>query len=141
MLSICIFLYILFIFSKTVFGQDHIHANKHGNHSREHLLLVNGLKNEDIVMMITSTAKGCGYYLRNRVIPSSRTWMKLLINVYVIIEDNPAVRFMMRHCQLIDYPSFTLFKCHNEPHYVLTRHCTDDYYDGPGNVLHRLEAF
>ena len=37
---------------------------------------VEGLRNEEVVVFITSTFKKHGIYLRDRIIPSSRTWMR-----------------------------------------------------------------
>lgn len=93
---------------------------------------VNGLKNQDIVIIITSTAVGDGRYLRQRIIQSARTWAKLLANVFVVLEDSTESRFYFRHCHLMDFPSFTTFKCPHEPYYVLTRNCTNEYYAANG---------
>jgi len=38
----------------------------------------------------------------------------------------------MRQCLLIDSPELTAFKCQNEPIYVLSRTCTDEYYGAAG---------
>jgi hypothetical protein len=43
---------------------------------RARLKEVEGLRNEEVVVFITSTFKKHGIYLRDRVIPSSRTWMR-----------------------------------------------------------------
>jgi hypothetical protein len=39
----------------------------------------------------------------------------------------------MRHCKVTDYADqFTTFDCHNEPTYLLSRTCTEDYYGANG---------
>jgi hypothetical protein len=93
---------------------------------------VDGLINQDIVMIITSTATSDGKYLRQRVIQSARTWVRLLKNVFVVMEDSVESRFYFRNCQMIDYSSFTTFKCPHEPYYILTRNCTNEYYAANG---------
>lgn len=125
-----------------VFGNDYLHDFKHKyhvnhhehmNHTWESLAEVNGLKNQDVVFVLTSTAKSNAGFLRERIMPSSRTWMRLIANAYVIIEDTIDVRFLMRNCQMTDYPSFTSFNCHHhEPQYILSRNCTDAYYAAVG---------
>lgn len=94
--------------------------------------VVNGFRNQDLLIIITTTAVNNGQYLRERIIPSSRTWMRLLVNVIVIIEDTVDSRFYLRHCNLIEHQYFTSFKCPHEPLYVLTRNCTDAYYESDG---------
>ena len=64
---------------------------------------VDGLKNEDVVMLVTSTYAQEFRFLRERftsfnlmlfssflfrIIPSSRTWMRMLANVFVSVEGN-----------------------------------------------------
>ncbi len=56
----------------------------------------------------------------------------MLANVFVIVEDTFALRFAMRNCKSVQYSRFTTFECHNEPIYVLSRKCTNQYYGGPG---------
>jgi hypothetical protein len=38
----------------------------------------------------------------------------------------------MRNCEQQEYPLYTTFDCHNEPTYLLSRVCTDDYYGAAG---------
>ena len=38
----------------------------------------------------------------------------------------------MRNCVMVDYALYTTFACHNEPLYLLSRTCTDDYYGAAG---------
>ena len=54
------------------------------------------LANDEIVMIVRSTYKKHGMYMRDRIIPSSRTWMRGLINVFVILEDTFEVRSYLR---------------------------------------------
>lgn len=42
------------------------------------------------------------------------------------------MRYALRHCLIEEYPSFTTFDCHNEPVYLLTRTCTNEYYAARG---------
>ncbi|RYY89746.1 hypothetical protein EON63_00180 [archaeon] len=46
--------------------------------------------------------------------------------------DNFLIRYALRHCLHTEYPSYTVFSCHNEPHYLLTRNCTNEYYFAKG---------
>lgn len=47
---------------------------------------VNGLKNTEVAVFITSSTNGNDHFLWDRIIPSSRTWMRLFANVFVIVE-------------------------------------------------------
>lgn len=47
---------------------------------------VEGLKNEEVLCFITSAGVRSEAFLWQRVIPAARTWMKNLVNAYVIIE-------------------------------------------------------
>lgn len=67
-----------------------------------------------------------------RIIPSARTWMRLLKNVFVVIEDTFEVRFAMRQCEITEYEKFTTFSCKNEPTYILSRECSAIYFGGDG---------
>eukprot|EP01036_Dinobryon_divergens_P033772 gene33772-43641_t len=130
---------------KTTSNKNHRHhrqLNQHGKwessvfdeklKSRSHLKEVDGLLNSQVTVVITSTAVRTNEYLRSRIVPSIRTWMKDFVNVYVIIEDTTEVRFDFRHCKFFDSPHFTSFSCPNEIKYILTRKCTSDYYIGKG---------
>ena len=85
-----------------------------------------------------------------------RTWMKMFANVFVIIEgldsvyllicpvflpvsifcdieiDTFAVRYSMRHCVISDFIFYTSFDCPNEPTFILSRNCTNEYYGANG---------
>mmetsp|Transcript_5854 Transcript_5854/g.12911 ORF Transcript_5854/g.12911 Transcript_5854/m.12911 type:complete len:313 (+) Transcript_5854:38-976(+) len=50
------------------------------------LELVDGLRNEEVLMVVTSTSAKDEKLLRERVIASSRTWMRGFANVVVVIE-------------------------------------------------------
>ena len=94
---------------------------------------VNGLWNRDVVMVVTTTVHFGGRYLRERILPSLRTWMRLFMNVFIIIEDTADTRFYFRHCQLIDYETSSTFQCpHENVVYVMTRQCTEDYFHSSG---------
>eukprot|EP01032_Pedospumella_encystans_P014735 gene14735-16900_t len=83
-------------------------------------------------MVVTSTEANEGYYIRERIIASSRTWMRQFANVFVVIEDTFEMRFAFRNCEMADYPAYTTFSCHNEPTYLLSRKCNNDYYGAAG---------
>lgn len=51
------------------------------------------------------------------------------------------MRFALRHCLHREYPDYSTFECHNEPTYLLTRHCTDDYYGWKGPCCKVDEMF
>lgn len=84
------------------------------------------LNSNEVVMLVISAGK----YLRSRVIPAIRTWMRLFPTVFVLLEDSPNIRFQMRFCIQKDYDDImTSFKCHGEPTYLLTRQCVADYFE------------
>ena len=109
---------------------------KHHNSTHPHpwqiLAEVNGVKNQDVAILVLSTGKDDESYLRDRILPSARTWMRFFANVFVIEEDNFKQRTVLRHCSMENFPHFTTFSCHNEPTYVLTRKCTNEYYGAKG---------
>eukprot|EP00601_Ochromonadales_sp_CCMP2298_P004729 CAMPEP_0173191912 /NCGR_PEP_ID=MMETSP1141-20130122/13142_1 /TAXON_ID=483371 /ORGANISM="non described non described, Strain CCMP2298" /LENGTH=506 /DNA_ID=CAMNT_0014116141 /DNA_START=33 /DNA_END=1553 /DNA_ORIENTATION=+ len=107
-------------------------SNREHTHAWKQYAVVDGLRNEEVVMVVTSTSTHGEKLLRERIMASSRTWMRMFANVVVVIEDSFPIRFAMRNCQLIDSPLLTAFKCHNEPIYVLSRTCTDEYYGAAG---------
>jgi hypothetical protein len=76
-----------------------------------------------------------------RIIPSARTWMRFYANVYVIVEDNFLIRYALRHCQIHEYEHYTTFDCHNEPSYLLSRTCTNEYYGAAGPCCKVDDAF
>eukprot|EP01034_Spumella_vulgaris_P040761 gene40761-50437_t len=51
------------------------------------LEVVDGLRNEDVVMMVTSSEVNNFHYLRARILPGARTWMRMFANVLIVIED------------------------------------------------------
>lgn len=62
----------------------------HAAHPKAWMALetVDGLRNEDVVVFITSTTNGNDHFLWDRIIPSARTWMKLFANVFVVVEGD-----------------------------------------------------
>jgi hypothetical protein len=91
---------------------------------RKKLEIVDGLRNQEVAVFITSTGAKHGVYLRDRIMPSSRTWMRQLYNIYVILEDTFELRHSFRHCKRQDAynTTQTYFICPNEePIYLLTR--------------------
>lgn len=113
----------------------HHNYSDHSVHRHSWMVLeeVDGLQNKDVVMLVTSTMVQEGLYLRERIIASARTWMRLFANVVVIIEDTFDTRWAMRHCVVMEYTHYTAFECHGEPIYLLSRTCSNAYYgaDGP----------
>lgn len=114
-----------------------IHYHQLSNHSHSHwrddiqgfIHQTDGLLNQDVVMIITSTIG----YMRQRIIPSIRTWMRLFMHVFIVLEDTADIRLQMRFCKQKDYDDFvTTFKCDHEPLYILARQCTADYAIGKG---------
>lgn len=105
---------------------------------------IDGLHNEEIVFFTFSTGKRDGLFLRDRILPSMRTWMKLLVNVFVMMEDSAQIRLMMRHCHREEIimnatkTDFTTYKCPNEPTYVLARKCNGHYYL-PGGMCCKVD--
>src|SRR5689334_10666988 len=55
--------------------------------------------------------------------------------------DTFQMRYTMRHCKLIETEHYSTFECHNEPTYILSRVCTNEYYGGPGPCCKADEAF
>lgn len=49
---------------------------------------IDGLANADVSVVITSTENVEKIYLRSRIIPSARTWMRYFTNVFVVIDDS-----------------------------------------------------
>ena len=48
------------------------------------------------------------------------------------LKDTFAVRFSLRQCKVSDFAHYTSFDCHGEPSYILSRHCTNEYYGANG---------
>jgi hypothetical protein len=42
--------------------------------------------------------------------------------------DNFLIRYSLRHCHITDTASYTMFSCPHEPHYILSRNCTNEYF-------------
>lgn len=63
----------------------HVHSHVRSP-AAKNTLDVEGLKNEEIMCFITSAGVRSEALLWQRVIPAARTWMKNLVNAYVIIE-------------------------------------------------------
>jgi hypothetical protein len=70
--------------------EDTIHSNHDHNEQLEkwkaELVEVNGLRNTDVAVLITSSTNNAQKYLWERIIPSARTWMRLFVNVFVVVE-------------------------------------------------------
>mmetsp|Transcript_24725 Transcript_24725/g.36449 ORF Transcript_24725/g.36449 Transcript_24725/m.36449 type:complete len:210 (-) Transcript_24725:866-1495(-) len=86
----------------------------------------------NIAFFITSTAVDESIYVRSRIIPASKTWMKHSPHIYVIVEDTHAFRFSVRHCTKHERSNHTVFKCPDEPTYLLSRVCNANYYGPAG---------
>mmetsp|Transcript_12265 Transcript_12265/g.20506 ORF Transcript_12265/g.20506 Transcript_12265/m.20506 type:complete len:393 (+) Transcript_12265:606-1784(+) len=67
--------------------------------------------------------------------------MKYFANVLVVVEDTFQFRYDMRHCFREETPSYTTFKCHNEPTFLLSRNCTNEYYGAKGPCCKVDDAF
>eukprot|EP01038_Epipyxis_sp_PR26KG_P017086 gene17086-23505_t len=93
---------------------------------------VDGLANKDVVMVVTSTGKDNMYNLRERIIPSLRTWMRFFSNVIIVLEDTVMLRYTFRNCKIRELIEMTSFECENEATYLLARKCNDDYYGDKG---------
>eukprot|EP01038_Epipyxis_sp_PR26KG_P006280 gene6280-8648_t len=96
------------------------------------LEVVDNLKNDDVVIVVASTGTNHGAFHRERIIASTRTWMRFFAHVFVVTEDTFETRFALRHCHIKEHSEFTSFTCHNEATYVLTRTCTSEYYNAAG---------
>jgi len=46
--------------------------------------------------------------------------------------DTFEIRYALRHCEIAEYDRYTTFSCHNEPTYLLSRECTNEYYQAAG---------
>lgn len=113
------------------------HWKHHMHNSSRHQLwklleTVDGFKNEDMAIVVMSTTTNHEAYFRDRIIPSTRTWMKFFANVFIIVEDNFHTRLLMRQCNVAEYDHFTAFQCPHEATYVLTRQCSNEYYGAAG---------
>lgn len=58
--------------------------------------------------------------------------MRNLANAFVIVEDDFLMRFALRQCHVKEYTHYTTFDCHNEPTYLLSRKCSNEYYGWAG---------
>lgn len=101
--------------------------------------IINGFDNADVAVLVMSSWGKGGTYYHNRVIPASRTWMRLLAHVFVIIEDNPLARLEFRHCDERSDHNFTSFKCPHEPTVVLASRCTEESSNLSGNFCCKIE--
>lgn len=90
------------------------------------------LKNEEVIFLISSTSKNKNEWLRERIIPAARTWMREFRSVFVLVEDSFDTRFSMRFCDRLETEHYTSFSCQNEPTYVLSRTCSNEYYGSAG---------
>ncbi len=62
---------------------------------------VEGLNIDEIVIVISSTGKKEGQWFKDRILPSARTWMRLLPHVFVILEGKSSV-FVVLHWIFIE---------------------------------------
>lgn len=46
--------------------------------------------------------------------------------------ENIPIRFALRHCHETTYTHYSSFACHNEPTYILSRNCSNEYYGAAG---------
>lgn len=113
-------------------GREHHGQRHHMRDSFKGQEEVDGLRNDEVAVLITSTAKESGAFIRDRIIPSARTWMQDFMHVFVVIEDTFEVRFQMRQCEVKDYEHYTAFECLGEATYVMSRVCTNEYYGAAG---------
>ena len=81
-------------------------SQPHHAKTTDHAKPTDRLANDEVVMIIRSTYKKHGMYMRDRIIPSSRTWMRGLINVFVVLEDTFEVRSYLRSVPLTIYTRF-----------------------------------
>lgn len=102
---------------------------------------IDGVKNEDVAVLVTSTITKDEQLQYQRIIPSARTWMADFANVFVLIEDSFVSRYAMRHCERTEAKDFTIFNCPNEPHYILSRSCENSYYGATGPCCKVDELF
>lgn len=51
------------------------------------------------------------------------------------------MRFSLRNCEIAETTHYTTFSCRNEPTYVLTRKCTNEYYGAAGPCCKFDDAF
>ena len=109
------------------------HVNKFMNFNLSHSAIHNHTNqysyfSKHIGIIVTSTVRSeidHSIYLRSRVIPSARTWMKSFRHVFVILEDTSNIRFSLRHCKRTEHThKYTSFSCPHEPIYVLSRVCS-----------------
>ena len=87
------------------------------------LRMSGGLLNLEVaVLVISGWGLGDERYSR-RILPAADTWMRLLANVFVIIEDHWHARHAFRSCPASQTGRFTTFSCVNEPTVVLSEAC------------------
>ena len=82
-----------------------------------------GLRNLELAVLVVSRWAGEERYL-GRILPAADTWMRLLANVFVVLEDTVHVRYAFRSCQTSFVEGYTAFSCDNEPTVVLTSACS-----------------
>ena len=77
---------------------QNIPAQIRGRNISEHIIEDwDGLRNEDVVVFVASTISNEAKYVRDRIVPSARTWMKHLVNVFVMIEGEFYYIFLVLH--------------------------------------------
>lgn len=91
-LSLLIFCYLYSVFTETIYSTERKERSQPRKYRQEK---IDGLANADVSVVITSTENFGKIYLRSRVIPSSRTWMRYFTNVFVVIDDTTDIRFVL----------------------------------------------
>jgi hypothetical protein len=96
-LSLLIFCNLYSVFTETIYSINGISTErKERSQPRKYRQeKIDGLANADVSVVITSTENFGKIYLRSRVIPSSRTWMRYFTNVFVVIDDTTDIRFVL----------------------------------------------
>lgn len=78
---------------------------------------------ETAVLVVSRWSYGEDRYTR-RILPAADTWMRLLANVFVMVEDLFHARHAFRSCPSSQLGRFTTFSCANEPTVVLSDACS-----------------
>ena len=85
---------------------------------------INGLKNSEVAFLVISSWVNNGQLYRDRIIPAARTWMRLALHVFVVIEDTADARLAFRNCPMNGDDNVTSFSCAHEPTVILSRSCS-----------------
>ena len=89
----------------------------------KNLRLSGGVLNHEVAILVISKWTYGGERYMRRILPSADTWMRLLANVFVIIEDIWHTRHAFHSCPSTQVGRFTTFSCLNEPTVVLSEAC------------------